>query len=224
MFQPAFVTGADGKNMRYAVGVGSVDSNEARDINDAGQIIGVSVSADGSSRGFISSPPDYYPPADLGTLDTTGEFASSFAYGINAEGRVVGTWEIAEGISHAFITGANGASMVDLGTLGGERSAGYGINSTGQVVGFSQADDGSSRAFITGPDGFGMTDLNSLVDLPQGVVLDEARAVNELGQVIANANNGHAYLLSPIPEPEIYALMLAGLGVVGFMARRRKTA
>ena len=29
--------------------------------------------------------------------------------------------------------------------------------------------------------------------------------------------------VSPIPEPETYALMLAGLGVVGFMARRRKT-
>jgi len=31
------------------------------------------------------------------------------------------------------------------------------------------------------------------------------------------------YSLAPVPEPETYALMLAGLGLVGFMARRRKS-
>lgn len=30
--------------------------------------------------------------------------------------------------------------------------------------------------------------------------------------------------LQPIPEPETYAMMLAGLGAVGFLARRRKAA
>lgn len=29
---------------------------------------------------------------------------------------------------------------------------------------------------------------------------------------------------SPVPEPEIYAMLLAGLGLIGFMSRRRKTA
>ena len=28
----------------------------------------------------------------------------------------------------------------------------------------------------------------------------------------------------PIPEPETYAMLLAGLGLLGFIARRRKTA
>jgi len=30
------------------------------------------------------------------------------------------------------------------------------------------------------------------------------------------------YNLAPIPEPQTYALMLAGLGVIGFMATRRR--
>lgn len=41
---------------------------------------------------------------------------------------------------------------------------------------------------------------------------------------IANelSNTTSLYNLTPVPEPEAYALMLAGLGLVGFMARRRK--
>jgi hypothetical protein len=46
--------------------------------------------------------------------------------------------------------------------------------------------------------------------------------------VIGTLNEGGSYsgtlnlLLAPVPEPETYAMMLGGLGLLGFMARRRK--
>jgi probable HAF family extracellular repeat protein len=108
--------------------------------------------------------------------------------------------------------------MTDLGTLGGYYSFAYGINDDGQVVGVSPTAAGVNHAFITGPNGVGMADLNSLVSLPGGGVLTEAQGINNLGQVAVISSP------IPIPEPETYAMMLAGLGLLGFIARRRKTA
>ena len=54
-----------------------------------------------------------YSVLDLGTLGGS----SSWAYGINASGQVAGYSE-RTGYRHAFITGANGKGMTDLGTLG----------------------------------------------------------------------------------------------------------
>ena len=43
-------------------------------------------------------------------------------------------------------------------------------------------------------------------------------------QILGTGFVGATYTVTAVPEPETYALLLAGLGVVGFIARRRKVA
>lgn len=68
--------------------------------------------------------------------------ASTYASGINDAGQVVGYSYVAGGALHAFITGPDGMSMRDLGTLGGNgNSYANGITGAGQVVGDSYPGD-----------------------------------------------------------------------------------
>ena len=201
----AFITGPDGEGMR------DLGSIAAFDINDAGQVVGSFGAGFRSSHAFITGP-NGEGMRDLGTLG--GDDSS--AYGINDMGQVVGSsTRFFDSPSHAFITGPDGTGMRDLGTLGGHSSVAWGINDAGQVVGTSSIAGifHDEHAFIADPGGR-MIDLNSLVDLPAGTVLIDARGINNAGQVIANA--------AVIPEPESYALLLAGLVLIGVVARRKR--
>lgn len=59
-----------------------------------------------------------------------------------------------------------------------------------------------------------MRDLNSQVSLRNGLMFSEARAINNANQVPVSVTS--------IPEPESYALFLAGVGLTGFIARRKR--
>ncbi|HEX3356293.1 MAG TPA: PEP-CTERM sorting domain-containing protein, partial [Tepidisphaeraceae bacterium] len=52
-----------------------------------------------------------------------------------------------------------------------------------------------------------------------GTYLTEAKGINDSGQIIAFGWNSHSYLLTPIPEPSIVAL-LAALTALCFARKR----
>lgn len=158
---------------------------------------------------------------DLGKL--TGA-TYSYAYGINNSGQVVG-WS-----GNAFLF--SGGVMTDLGTLPGQGSfsKAYGINDSGDVVGAAymlgldpDPFHSQARAFIF-KDGI-MSNLNSLIDPVSGWTLQEARDVNETGQIVGwGLLNGQtrAFLMTPTAVPLPGAFWLFGSGLTMLMAIRRR--
>ena len=234
----AFVTGSNGVGMKDLGTLGGTDSF-ATAINDAGTVIGASFTDTGSTHAFLVRA-DGVGMTDLGTLGDD----YSYAIGINGSGQIVGE-SLAKGsvLPHAFITGQDGNKMLDLGTLGGRYSSATGINDAGEAVGVSTVLNGGGNfdAFIYSHGG--ITDLSQLDAVIGGgwtnlFVSD----INNHGQIVGygldSQGRTEAFLLSytpdtvfhpqpifiplPVPEPETYLMWLVGLGLLGWMAVRRK--
>jgi probable HAF family extracellular repeat protein len=161
----------------------------ATDINSKGQIVGY-VDSVTYARAFIRSA-----SGSVTWLPTLG--GSTYAYGINEHGDVVGSSQTASGVSRAVIWLATGR-MQDLGTLGGaecaaSNSVAYDLNDQRQVVGFSCADATSERAFLWTETG-GMVSLGTL----GGPSSSRAYDINNSGKVVgvAQTDQGadHAFL------------------------------
>lgn len=150
-------------------------SANARAINNAGQVVGASVTASGDTHAFLWTATDGMK--DLGTLGGT----VSQAFGINSLGHVVGTSALASGERRPFLwTPAGG--MEDLGTFGGGFGQALGINDLDQVVGGSNLPDGSIHAFLWTAKR-GLTDLVSVVGDNS-----QAQGINNRQQIVGGSN------------------------------------
>ena len=232
------ITGPNGVGFTELGTLGGRD-NQGVDINASGQVTGTSrISGNLQAHAYITGA-DGVGMKDVGAL-----FLNSTASGINDSGQVVGYSDIADGTNHAFVTDPDGVNMTDLGTLGGNFSQSIAINNLGEVVGVAlTASDIGWHSFIYSHGG--MTDLSLLAPVVAAgwsnlFVAD----INNNGQIVGSGTlNGEraGFLLSytpdtlftpnpifippiPIPEPQTYLMLLAGLSLIGFMARRRKEA
>ncbi|MFP8489725.1 hypothetical protein ACKGJO_11615 [Gracilimonas sp. Q87] len=165
------------------VDLGSLGGNFSRAsaINDAGQVVGISLNSSGERHAFIWDEDNGMRA--LGTL----EGQESRAIGINDKGHVVG--EIINYPNNRAFIWNEEVGMRALGTLGGSTSVATDINEAGQVVGYSVTETGERHAFVW-DDNNGMRDLGTLDEI-YGVSV--ANGINEAGQVVGFSRNTSGY-------------------------------
>lgn len=182
----------------------NADGWMVRDISGSG-----SVAATWNSGGFISTTDSHgwvsfgAPAKFLGNL-----FGQKLSFDLYSQGNAAS--------ASTFFTVLIGSGTKSLYWFGGPPSTnGYST--------FNVSLGSSSPQWKLG--GSGYSDSGTAVTQEEfAAVLSNADRL----QIDADWNLGADYVkldnvtISPVPEPETYAMMLAGLGLLGFMARRKK--
>ncbi|QDV35243.1 HAF repeat-containing PEP-CTERM protein [Tautonia plasticadhaerens] len=219
--QAVLVEGSQRTYLGTLGGPSSRQSSYARGINEAGHVVGQSQFEDYSLfRAFL-----YRDGEMIDLTDRLGGAESSYADAINDRGQILG------GVSggESFLLDGD-----ELTLFGGPGVNAMDLNNQGDVVGlYERAADRSieRRAFLFRDDT--MLDLNDLIAPETGWTLNDAYAINDLGQVVGSGTIdgvSRAFLLTPegvnvpapdpIPEPAPIALL--GLAAGWAMVRRRR--
>ena len=128
--------------------------------------------------------------------------------------------------------------MPSLGTASTIVATIRGINSSATVVGFTQSFDDITGDQVTQSqtlwdfDGTSFTayDLSTLIVNSAGwdFSTGAAQAINDNGDIVGFATSAdgfqHGYLLTAVPEPASWAMMIGGFGMIGGALRRRRVA
>jgi probable HAF family extracellular repeat protein len=186
---------------RYTTAGGMVDLgttggfpySDAYGVNATGQVVGVAFNDVGAATAWVNTA-GVFTPISLG-----GSYA--FGWDINDSGAAVGEGFLTGDSSYRAFLYADGRT-ISLGTLAGYgASEAYGINNNGQIVGRAESTTpgGLSHGFLY--TGGRMLDLNTLVTVPGGGVITEARSISNTGRIVGFgviAGATRAFLLTPV--------------------------
>lgn len=145
-------------------------------INNTGQIAGTCADTTGTAHLVLWHNGTV---TDLGTLGTPGSLTFARAISINSNGQIAGTMSTGGGATEGFLY-SNG-TITSLGSF-----LAASINDNGVMVGGPQIDSGGT-----------VRDLNNLIPAGSGYQIQNATAINDNGQIVANTTSTHALLLTP---------------------------
>ncbi len=182
-------------------------SSYANGINNANTIVGTSNDSSNIPTACFWSPSG----ASWTAAAPLFGVANSTALSINSQGQAVG-YVISNNNAYAVLQ-SPGQPLQYLGSFVSPQGSGqaYDINDSGWVVGWSSGYAGL-RASLWTSNG-GMQDLNKLVvNLPPGVILVYAMAINKGGEIAgymitSGSEINGVFKLTPIPEPPLSLLL-----------------
>jgi uncharacterized membrane protein len=196
-----------------SLGVTGETGTMAWDIDNAGRIVGVRVA------GGVGQPFRWHHGL-LSWLAPLDDRSHAAAVAVNNHGYAVGDATTAEGRPRAVVW--PDTHPRELGALPGHHSSiSTDINDDNIIVGSSFTSDDS--AAVLWEDG-GIVELNDLIAPASGWRLHHAAGINNIGQIIGRGTyDGQeaVYLLTPVPEPGLSVLMVAGGMLLG---RGRRSA
>ena len=167
----------------------------ATDINNVGQIVGVSAGSP-EAAGWLKTGDSYV------TVNVSNPVpVRAFPSGVNDVGQIVGTATGADAVRHGFFKDGSTSFLFD--PPGASQAQAQKINNGGIIVGFFLDVEGAAHGYIKNGDAY------TVLDVP-GAVSTSANGINDAGQIVGSfrdvdgvshgfLKDGDSYMILDVP-------------------------